>query len=291
MTTYEHPEKILSAVEAIDDAIQLTSDVHGVLGHVIQRVRDIFQCDRAWLFYPCNPDIASFNVTYESTTVDYPGAKALMADVPMTHDMADYCRRALSDLGRPQCDPPAGHVISNDIAIRFNVKSLMFMALRPQSGDAWMLGIHQCDHDRIWTEHDRQLFRIIGSRITDCLSSMLYLNRLKEREEKYRSLFEGSRDAIVVTGRLGEIRDANPAALSLFGYTRDALLNMNFQQLYVDPNEGIRFQKEIREKIWFRILKHASARMGIVRWIASSMRSPAGTRTASSWNTRALYEI
>jgi len=71
---------------------------------------------------------------------------------------------------------------------------------------------------------------------------------LRESEEKYRSLFEESRDAIVLTTQLGKFIDANSAALELFGYTKEEILKMNFQKLYVDPDEGYRFQKEMKEK-------------------------------------------
>ena len=71
---------------------------------------------------------------------------------------------------------------------------------------------------------------------------------LRESEEKYRSLFEESRDAIVLTTQLGKFIDANSAALELFGYTKEEILKMNFQKLYVDPDEGYRFQKEVKEK-------------------------------------------
>ena len=36
-------------------------------------------------------------------------------------------------------------------------------------------------------------------------------------QELYQELFQGSRDAITVTTRQGDIVDANPAALELFG--------------------------------------------------------------------------
>jgi len=71
---------------------------------------------------------------------------------------------------------------------------------------------------------------------------------LKASEEKYRSLFEESRDAIVITTERGECIDANPAALELFGYTKEKLLEMNFGKLYVDPKGGFNFQKEIKKK-------------------------------------------
>jgi len=71
---------------------------------------------------------------------------------------------------------------------------------------------------------------------------------LRESEEKYRSLFEESRDAIVLTTQQGEVIGANRAALELFGYTKEEILKINFQKLYVDPNGGYKFQKEMKEK-------------------------------------------
>ncbi len=71
---------------------------------------------------------------------------------------------------------------------------------------------------------------------------------LRESEEKYRSLFEQSRDAIVITSERGGFVDANRSGLELFGYTRDEMTKINFQRLYVDPNDGYRFQKEMDQR-------------------------------------------
>jgi hypothetical protein len=76
----------------------------------------------------------------------------------MTPDMADYCRRALAADGGVCVDPLPGREMSNDIAIRFNVKSSVFMALNPRIGDAWMFGLHQCSRFRQWTDSDKRLF-------------------------------------------------------------------------------------------------------------------------------------
>jgi PAS domain S-box-containing protein len=44
---------------------------------------------------------------------------------------------------------------------------------------------------------------------------------LKETEKRYRSLFEESLDAIVITDQEGRFVDANKAALHLFGFSRE----------------------------------------------------------------------
>jgi len=85
--------------------------------------------------------------------------------------------------------------------------------------------------------------------------TMMEINRRKKTEEilqasekKYRTLFEESRDAICITARDGRLIDANQSFLSLFGYTREGVKNLNFRELYVDPEERSRFQQKIEQE-------------------------------------------
>jgi PAS domain-containing protein len=71
---------------------------------------------------------------------------------------------------------------------------------------------------------------------------------LRESEEKYRTLFEDSRDAIYMTTRDGSFIDVNESALDLFGYTREEMIGMNAEQTYVNPEDRRQFQQEIEEK-------------------------------------------
>ncbi|HSK21113.1 MAG TPA: EAL domain-containing protein [Longimicrobiales bacterium] len=70
---------------------------------------------------------------------------------------------------------------------------------------------------------------------------------LRESEERYRTLFEESRDAIYVTRIDGRFIDANTAALELFGYSRDELMNVNARDLYLDPNARSTFSRVVEE--------------------------------------------
>ena len=71
---------------------------------------------------------------------------------------------------------------------------------------------------------------------------------LRDSEERYRTLFETSRDVIYITARDGEFIDANQAGLDLFGYTRDEMIGMNAQKIYVNPGDRILFQQEIERR-------------------------------------------
>ena len=72
---------------------------------------------------------------------------------------------------------------------------------------------------------------------------------IHESEEKYRSLFDESIDAIYITSREGKFLDANQAALELFGYAREELINnINIRKLYIHPGDRDKFQQEIEGK-------------------------------------------
>ena len=70
---------------------------------------------------------------------------------------------------------------------------------------------------------------------------------LRESEERYRTLFEESRDAIYITRRDGRFIDVNPAALELFGYTREELMEVNARELYLDARAREEFSRVVEE--------------------------------------------
>ena len=69
--------------------------------------------------------------------------------------------------------------------------------------------------------------------------------RLRESEERYRTLFEESRDAVYMSTLDGRMIDANQAAVDLFGYPRPELLARSLDELYYDASDRRRFRDEI----------------------------------------------
>jgi len=75
---------------------------------------------------------------------------------------------------------------------------------------------------------------------------------LQTGEEKYRSLFEGSRDAIYITSKEGKFVDVNQATFELFGYTQEEMIGLNVIETYVNPADRIRFQLAIEQTGYVR---------------------------------------
>ena len=70
---------------------------------------------------------------------------------------------------------------------------------------------------------------------------------LQTSEERYRSLFEESKDAIVSTDADGKILMANAAAKELFGFTEEDVRDGDFRKLYVDTSTARKFVAAVGE--------------------------------------------
>ena len=74
---------------------------------------------------------------------------------------------------------------------------------------------------------------------------------LAQSEERYRTLFEESRDAIFVSLK-GKVVATNQAALDLFGFTLEESIGSDVGDRYVDPADQERFRQEVQRRGFVR---------------------------------------
>lgn len=82
--------------------------------------------------------------------------------------------------------------------------------------------------------------------ITDITERKESESTLRESEEKYRALFEASRDAIFLETVDGRILDCNTSACQMYGYTKDELLRLNVADLV--PKDFLKSLPEVLRK-------------------------------------------
>ena len=68
---------------------------------------------------------------------------------------------------------------------------------------------------------------------------------LRESEQRYRTIFEDSRNAIFMSSGDGKVVDVNQAALELFRFTRDEAIGSDIGDRFVDPADRVSFREEI----------------------------------------------
>jgi PAS domain S-box-containing protein len=179
----------LESMDAIDRAIQGTSDLEQMMSDFLDVVLVTFGCDRAWLIYPCDPEADSHRVRMERTRPEYTGAFRLGADIPNSPGAASIFRTVLASNGPVRFDPESDCALPSPTAERFGIKSMIAMAVYPKVDKPYMFGLHQCSYPRVWTPHEERLFHEIGRRLTDGLDTFLMFRNLRESQRK----LEGSR--------------------------------------------------------------------------------------------------
>lgn len=93
-----------------------------------------------------------------------------------------------------------------------------------------------------------EILNLLASQATISLKNAVLYNNIEKSEEKYRNLFENSRDTIFITTTDGEIVDMNGAGLDLFGYSREEMMQLNALELYNLPEEREQFRQIMGEK-------------------------------------------
>ncbi|SPF52373.1 putative Histidine kinase [Candidatus Desulfosporosinus infrequens] len=80
------------------------------------------------------------------------------------------------------------------------------------------------------------------------LSVIRDISKHKQAEEKYRSIFEASKDAIFITSKEGSFLNINLAGLDLFGYSWDELITMKVVAIYAEPSDRLRLIADLERK-------------------------------------------
>jgi diguanylate cyclase (GGDEF)-like protein/PAS domain S-box-containing protein len=128
-----------------------------------------------------------------------------------------------------------------------SIKSLINVPMIYRKSVIGFLGFDSVRKEKIWPEDNIMLIKIIGEIFVNALVRKQVEEALRESEDRYRTIFEDSRDAIYITTRDGIFVDCNQSASDLFGYTRDEMIGMNALQIYVNPDDRSTFQQEIEQ--------------------------------------------
>jgi len=225
----------LKKMELIEKAILGASDIDLMLDNLLLTVLSIYQCDRAWLLYPCDPEAPSWKILMEHTRPEYPGAGALGKEFPMTEDIAGAFKIIL-DAASPRTGLLAGGEHDWDHDDNFRVRSTLTMAIHPKVGKPWIFGLHQCSHSREWTTAEQNLFNEIGHRLSDSLGTHLTLRELEKQAGMYRAITENTSTGTVILNRDNVFTYASPSIQTIVGYNPDEILTRT-PEAFIHPDD------------------------------------------------------
>jgi len=215
--------RFFECMDQVNRAIQGAADLEQMMGSVLDAVLSAFDCDRAWLLYPLDPEAPSWGVHMERSRPEYAHTEPTRSDIPMTPQTAAKFRKAREASGPVKLGPAYDDQLHGH-AERFQIKSQMSMAIYPKSGKPWLFGMHQCSRERIWTPEEEQLFQEIGRRVCDSLTSLLTHRDLRQNEQKYREIFDNVSDSLILYEVAADGRfllaGMNPCAERIMGISK-----------------------------------------------------------------------
>jgi len=166
----------------------------------------------------------------------------VMAETPSAMEMpamtpaGAFRTSRLSELARSL--PTTNTTLYRGACLRSGFES---MAILPLRHEGQIVGaVHLADRTPdLMTAPVVALVESLAPLIGSSLRRLQLASALRESEERYRRLFEVESDAILVINHQTErFIDANPAALALYGYSRDELLQRKYYEISAEPDRS-----------------------------------------------------
>ncbi|MFZ5908914.1 MAG: PAS domain S-box protein [Chloroflexota bacterium] len=241
-------------MDQVNRAMQGKNDLEQVMKDVLDTLLLVFDCDRAWLVYPCDPDAATWQVPMERTRPEYPGVLPIGVELPLDPVGAEIYRILRNSNGPVTFGPRAAYPVPTVIAEGFRVRSFIGMALYPSIGKPWSFGLHQCSYARDWTSEEERLFQEIGRRLSDTLTSLLAYRNLQESEQQIKQLIDASPVAMIVSsGEDERVMSINDKFIEVFGYTLEDMPDVAHWWPLAYPDE--KYREEIKLQWEARVRK------------------------------------
>ncbi|HEX2959921.1 MAG TPA: PAS domain S-box protein [Chitinispirillaceae bacterium] len=255
------------SMDRINQAIRATNNLDQMMSDVLDTVRNIFNTDRAWLLYPCDPQSPSWQVSMARTNPEHPIENEVKKPVPMDQVVSEYLKNINDAKGKPvTMGTGSEYNLNDEITKRYHVVSQLLMALYPKTGQPWALGLHQCSYARVWTDEERILFQEIGRRLSDGLTTLLVFRNLQESEEKYRRIIDTTNEGIWMLGEDYITTYVNARAADMLGYSVEEIENRSPVDFVCEgdlPNykEHEKKRKQGFSEIYERCFRHKNGKL------------------------------
>jgi len=124
-------------------------------------------------------------------------------------------------------------------------KSVLCMPLLNQGKLTGLLYLENNLTTNAFTPERLEIIRVLSSQAAISIDNARLYSDLERNEEKYRTLFEDSRDAIFVMTPNGVLLDVNLATLDLLGYNRQEMLKAGLSEVGIKREDFEAFQRII----------------------------------------------
>lgn len=241
VTLRRRTEKVQAAVYRIAQAGDKSQTLDGLSKELHQIIQTVMPADNFYIaLYDAEDDVLSFPYFVDEVEAPPPPQK-------LGRGLTEYVLRTGESL---LCD----YKLDEDLQRRgevemVGVSSPIWLGV-PLIIEQKAIGVMTVQHytdAHAYGESEKQILEFVSSQIARAIDKKRAEEALRESEQKYRTLFEESKDGIFLSTPGGRLIDVNPAGVELFGYSsREELLRTDIaHDLYYRPVDRDLFMKKL----------------------------------------------
>ena len=258
----------LAKMDRINQIIQSTNELEQIMDKILDELLLLFKSDRALLLNELNYNNESWSIPNIRCQKDFSLPFHNKPNFLVESDLNNLFKSILNSKIPITINTKNASSNFHNMEPFLDVKSAITMSLFPKIGNPWILCLQQCSKERVWTIEEQQTFELIGRRIDDALSSLLFYKNVRLAEVKYRKILETSNEAILILDVNGKPTFINRKFIDLLGYEENEFKNtyitdfmfeedltdfdlkIRNRKLFIAENFERRFRKKDGSVIW-----------------------------------------
>ncbi len=216
------------------------ADLEGALEETLRVLGSSLDVDRGYIFR-FSPDLTRAENTHEWC------AEGIKQQIEALQELSTEVvawGMVRFESGRPICisdtaELPKEATAEREFLQKFGVRSIALMPIATVDVCHGVIGFETTRKARVWSDEDLSLLSIVGNLFSDLFSRIRAQERLRESEERFRSLVERSHDCYIrATTDLQTIEYISPSCENLTGYAREENLDdPDFIRQLIHPDD------------------------------------------------------
>ena len=169
----------LESLDVVNRALHGATSLEQAMDDVLDAMLTVFDCDRAWIVRRTASATPEWRVAFERTRPAYPGAGP-------GHVFEPFAAGPLA--ATAEADGPVALTADDPVLVSlrptYGVASRIATTVTPDGQPPYILGLHHCRRDHVWTKAEERLFQEIGRRLRDALHALLVHEALRRSESR-----------------------------------------------------------------------------------------------------------
>jgi PAS domain S-box-containing protein len=169
----------LESLDVVNRALHGATSLEQAMDDVLDAMLTMFDCDRAWVVRRTAAAAPEWRVAFERTRPEHPGAGPGHVFEPFAAGPLEATAAAGGPVSLTADDP-----VLRVLRPTYGVASRIATTVTPEGQPPYILGLHHCRRDHVWTKTEERLFQEIGRRLRDALHALLVHEALRRSESR-----------------------------------------------------------------------------------------------------------